>query len=265
MYIAVTDTNDSSYLVTLDQIYDIVGEEDWIHGESNCLVNLASGQTITLSWGAKKKECKEQRRVLSDEDLQIGNHVFVEIHGNQWPHQAQIVDIDMETNIASIRWETTQNIDYVDLEYLKCFSMDNSAPRKQKSTDFYTLPSGKKIALTEQHQYDRSDLQRCTENIFYLEKNSSKLCAERAIGNLMNVLHCLQNEVKQFWYIVQLPMHLILQTLGESSVTKAVLKSGGECDSIQKVCGFFVKKSSSAPQVCSESNALKICKKRSPF
>ncbi len=29
-------------------------------------------------------------------------------------------------------------------------------------------------------------------------------------------------------------MHLILQTLGESSVPKAVLKSGGECDSIQK-------------------------------
>jgi hypothetical protein len=43
IYEAVTDTNVSSYLVTLDQIYDIVGEEDWIHGESNCLVNLASG------------------------------------------------------------------------------------------------------------------------------------------------------------------------------------------------------------------------------
>ncbi len=39
---AVTDTNDSSYLVTLDQIYDTDGGEDWIHGESNCLVNLAS-------------------------------------------------------------------------------------------------------------------------------------------------------------------------------------------------------------------------------
>ncbi len=35
MYEAVTDTYDSSYLVTLGQIYDIVGEEDWIHGESN--------------------------------------------------------------------------------------------------------------------------------------------------------------------------------------------------------------------------------------
>ena len=107
IYEAVTDTNDSSYLVTLDQIYDIVGEEDWIHGESNCLVNLASGRTITLSWGAKKKECKEQRRVLSDEGLQVGDHVFVENHGNQWPHKAQIVDIDMENNTAWIRRTTT--------------------------------------------------------------------------------------------------------------------------------------------------------------
>jgi hypothetical protein len=28
---------------------------------------------------------------------------------------------------------------------------------------------------------------------------------------------------------------------------------------------FFVKKSSSAPQVCSELNGLQTCKKRSPF
>jgi hypothetical protein len=70
--------------------------------------------------------------------------------------------------------------------------------------------------------------------MFYSKKNSSKLCAEGAIGALMNVLHCPQNEVKQFWGIVQSPMHLILQTLGKSSVPKAVLKSGGKCDSIQK-------------------------------
>jgi hypothetical protein len=234
MYKAVTDTNDSSYLVTLDQIYDIVGEDDWIHGESNCLVNLASGQTITFSWGAKKKERKEQRRVLSDEGLQVGDHVFVENCGNQWPHKAQIVNIDMENNFLLIKWETTQNIAYVDLDDLKHFSMDNSAPRKQKSTDFYTPPSGKKIASTEQCQNYRSDLQRCTENMFYSEKNSSKLCTVGAIGNLMNVLHCPQNEVKQFWDIVQLPVYLILQTLGESSVPKVVLQSGGECDSIQK-------------------------------
>ncbi len=130
IYEAVTDTYDSSHLVTLDQIYDIVGEEDWIHGESNCLVNLASSRMITLSWGAKKKECKEQRRVLSDESLQVGNLVVVENHGSQWPHKAQIVNIDMENKFALIRWETTRNIDYIDLEDLRHFSMDDSAPRK---------------------------------------------------------------------------------------------------------------------------------------
>jgi hypothetical protein len=140
----------------------------------------------------------------------------------------------MENKFALIRWETTRNIDYIGLEDLKCFSMDNSAPRKQKSTNFNTPPSGKKIASTEQCQHYRSDLQRCTKNMFYSEKNSSKLCAEGAIGNLINVLHCSENEVKQLWDIVQLPVHLILQTLCESSVPKAVLKSGGECDSIKK-------------------------------
>jgi hypothetical protein len=107
IYEAITDTNDSSYLVTLDQIYDIVGEEDWIHDESNCLVNMASSSTITLSWRAKKKECKEQRRVLFDESLQVGNLIVVENHGHQWPHKAQIVDIDMENKFALIRWKMT--------------------------------------------------------------------------------------------------------------------------------------------------------------
>ncbi len=72
----------------------------------------------------------------------------------------------MENNFALIRWETTRNIDCIDLEDLKQFSMEDSAPRKQKSTDVYTPPSGKKIASTEQHQYDRSDLQGCTKKCF---------------------------------------------------------------------------------------------------
>ncbi len=49
MYEAVTDTNNSSYLVNLDQVYEIVGEEDWIHGKVNGLSNLALSHTITLS------------------------------------------------------------------------------------------------------------------------------------------------------------------------------------------------------------------------
>ncbi len=57
---------------------------------------------IMLSWGAKKKKRKEQRRLLSDESLQISNLVVVENHGNQWPHKAQIVDIDMKNKLALI-------------------------------------------------------------------------------------------------------------------------------------------------------------------
>ncbi len=119
--------------------------------------------------------------------------------------------------------------------------------------------------MTEQRQYDISDLQGSTENMFYSEKNSSKLCAEGAVGNLMNVLRCPEDEVKQLWDIVQSPVHLILQTLSESSVPKAVLKSGGECDSIQKILWILRKNSSSALQVHSELNILKTCKKRSTF
>ena len=122
----------------------------------------------------------------------------------------------------------------------------------KKSTDLFTPPSGKKMALTEQHQCDRSDLQCCTENMFHSEKNSSKLCAEGVIGNLMNVLHCSENEVKQFWDILQLPVHLILQTLGESSVPKTVLNLVENVIQFKKVLGFFVKNSSSVPQVCYE-------------
>ncbi len=84
---------------------------------------------------------------------------------------------------------------------------------------------------------------RCyTKNKFYLVKNSSKLCAEGAIGNLMNVLHCHEIEGNRFWAIVQSPMHLILEFLNESSVPKAMLKSSGECDSIQKSLWILCKK-----------------------
>ncbi len=56
IYEDVINTNGSSFLVNLDQVYDTVGEEDWIHDKVNCHSNLASSQRITLSWGAKKKE-----------------------------------------------------------------------------------------------------------------------------------------------------------------------------------------------------------------
>ncbi len=107
IYEAVTDSKKSSFLVTHDQIYDLIGEEDWINGESNCLVNLASGRTITLSWGAKKKEHKERSTLLSDQCLHVSDLVVVKNHGDQWPHQARIIQTDTENKLGKIQWETT--------------------------------------------------------------------------------------------------------------------------------------------------------------
>ncbi len=50
--------NDTSKYVNIGQINYIIGEEEWIQGEINCLCNIASSQIISLSWGAKKKESK---------------------------------------------------------------------------------------------------------------------------------------------------------------------------------------------------------------
>ncbi len=136
--------------------------------------------------------------------------------------------------------------------------------KKTKNCSFF--PSlQEKNATTEQHQNDRSDVQHCTKNNFYLVKNPSKLCTEGAIRNFMNVLNCPEIEVNQFWDIVQSPMHLILWTLGESSVPKAVLNPVEKLIQFKQVCGFFVNNSSSLPQVRYKLNASKTCKKQSTF
>jgi hypothetical protein len=54
-----------------------------------------------------------------DEGLQVGDYVIVENHGNHWTHKAQIIDIDMETKKALIRWETTRKVGLIHLNDLK--------------------------------------------------------------------------------------------------------------------------------------------------
>jgi hypothetical protein len=73
---------------------------------------------------------------LPDESLQVCNLIVVENHGNYWPHKAEIIDIDIKTNTALIRWETTRKVDLVDLKDLKQFSLRDLSPRKQKTYRF---------------------------------------------------------------------------------------------------------------------------------
>jgi hypothetical protein len=48
--------NNITHYVNFGQINDIIGDEEWLQGEVNCVCNIASSRIISLSWGAKKKE-----------------------------------------------------------------------------------------------------------------------------------------------------------------------------------------------------------------
>jgi hypothetical protein len=140
-------------------------------------------------------------------------------------------------------------------------SIEETCSRKQKSTDLYNPPSGKKISAIEQCDHNGSAPEGCIGNIFYSENNSSKLCAEGAIQNPMSILHDFKHDMDQFWIIVTSSVHLIPQALGESSVPKAVVKFGVQCDSIQKSLWILHKISSSPLQMCFELTSPKTCNK----
>ncbi len=46
---------------------------------------------------------------------------------------------------------------------------------------------------------EQSELEVQMENRFYSEDNLSKLCAEGAVRNLMNMLHCSRAKLDSFW------------------------------------------------------------------
>jgi hypothetical protein len=74
---------------------------------------------------------------LSDEFLHVGDLVVVKNHGDQWPHQACIVQIDTENKLAMIQWVTTQKTDSVDLEDLKRFFNGGFNTKKTKIHQFF--------------------------------------------------------------------------------------------------------------------------------
>ena len=47
--------NNITYYVSFDQIKVIIGDEEWLQGEGNCLCNIASSRIMSLSLGAKRR------------------------------------------------------------------------------------------------------------------------------------------------------------------------------------------------------------------
>jgi len=59
-------------------------------------------------------------------------------------------------------------------------------------------------------------------NMYYSRENFSKLCAEGAVRNLMNVLHCSPADMTSFWNLATSPLHSILHSLNEVNLPRAV-------------------------------------------
>ncbi len=88
---------------------------------------------------------------------------------------------------------------------------------------------------------EQSELEVQMENRFYSEDNLSKLCAEGAVRNLMNMLHCSRDELDTFWEMatmsVQETQFALKDLLHDKKVPNGVIKGNLEVDSIEKSYG----------------------------
>jgi hypothetical protein len=93
---------------------------------------------------------------------------------------------------------------------------------------------------------EQSELEVQMENRFYSEDNLSKLCAEGAVRNLMNMLHCLRAELDSFWEMatmnVQETQFVLKDMLNDKKVPNGVIKGNLEVDSIEKCLWIPQKK-----------------------
>jgi hypothetical protein len=124
--------NNITHHVSFSQINDIIDDEEWLQGESNCR-NIASSQIISLTRGAKKKESTNFDALCICE----GDCVSVKNHSKHWIHLGHIISIDKNTKTAVVKWEETQKKDTVHLGDCKKYNELDIMPRKRKSTDFF--------------------------------------------------------------------------------------------------------------------------------
>jgi hypothetical protein len=78
--------------------------------------------------------------------------------------------------------------------------------------------------------------------MFYSRENLSKLFAEGAIRNLMNMLHCSTEDMNLFGELAALSVSSIMNSLNESYLPKTVLCLGLKFDLIDKCLWILCKK-----------------------
>ncbi len=155
--------------------------------------------------------------------------------GKSWKHWIpleHIISIDKNTKTAVVKWEETRKKDTVHLGDCKKFNKLDVIPRNVNQ----------QISFVRYHrQRGESHLLAKWKTYFFYE-NSSKLCAEFAIQNLLNKLHFLPEDMNIFGELATSDLVTLMKSLNESYVPKAVLKPSLGIDLIQKCLWILCKK-----------------------
>jgi hypothetical protein len=80
------------------------------------------------------------------------------------------------------------------------------------------------------------------EKHVFSNENSSKLCSEGAIENLLNMLHFLPEDMNVFWELATSDLITVMKSLNESFVPKDVSTPSLGINSIQKCLWILRKK-----------------------
>ncbi len=193
------------------------------------MCNIASSRIISLSLGAKKKESTNFDALCICE----GDCVSVENHGKHCIHLEHIISIDKNTKTAAVKWEEKWKKDTVHLGDCKKYNKLDIIQRKKKLTDFFC-----EIPQTKRGKPPPGQM----KNMLFSDENSSKLCAEGAIQNLLNMLHFLPEDMNIFRELATSDLFTLMKLLNESFVPKAVLTPSLGIDSIQKCLWTLRKK-----------------------
>jgi hypothetical protein len=179
--------------------------------------------------GAKKKESTNFDALC----VCVGFRVSVENHGKHWIHLGHIISIDKSTKTAVVKWEETRKKATVHLGDCKKYNKLDVIPRKWKSTDFIC-----EIQQTKRGKPPPGQM----KNAFFSDENLSKVCAEGAIQNLLNMLHFLPEEMNIFWELATSDLFTLMKSLNETFVPRAVLSPSLGIDSIKKCLWILRKK-----------------------
>jgi hypothetical protein len=232
----------SLFYVRYGQIIDHIGDEPWLRSELTCLCNISSHRKVMLTMGAKKKSnSPNSSSITSREGIDVGHNmdkheivsgdrVIVTNHGNLFPIGV-VKAIDVVHKVAKIRWESSGKTSSVELCNVLPYVIDESSKRKRTSTDFLIR---KDLVENEtkkrKHLTDNAANKIVQKTPYFSDENSSKLCAE---GALKNLLCMLKMKINYFWWLATSPLSDISDCL-ESNIPKEVCNSHTQVNSIQK-------------------------------